>query len=77
MTVALVRWSLQWPHRDIKQYWANFATVLAGVFAITALILGLALLQQRRIRLSALASGFAIAVAVGFLAFAPLHAATY
>ena len=66
---ALMRWSAWWPHRDIRQRWADVFTFIGLVAGLASLFVGMSLLEQRRHRMIALvlaAAVSAIVAAVGF-----------
>jgi len=53
-----MRWSAAWPHRDIKQIWANNLTVLGIIAGLVTLASVMGLLREPRKRLAA--TGFVI-----------------
>lgn len=65
---ALVRWSLWWPHSDMRQLWANAAIALAAVIGVTGILVGFRRLDPEHRRLGALLAVGAVVLGllVGF-----------
>lgn len=68
LAAALIRWSAWWPHRDMRQWWANGATAALGFVGVVLLSIVARKVSRNRLPVVALVLVVA-ALAAGLLGY--------